>query len=792
MRKLLPLVALAATLAGCVGSDHPSSSSASAPTKRATAMQPSRMAATGLAAIRARLVHGDRYASLPDRGELLAYTAGAADFRMQAYTWKQVHLSEAHALDAIGGTMMIPSPDGHLIRLRYDHHIEHQNGDWTWVGRPAGAKPGTEALITFGEKAVFGSIPDGVGPPLRIMQANGVSWMVKTDPAALASLPAANPTGTDAIPVPPAASRPSADATSPTPAAAPTSAAAASVASTTVDLVLGYTTGFANRLGGQSQANTRLNNIVDFANQGYQNSGIDGRVRLVNTVQVDYVDNTDNDQALYDLTGYDCSGTGACVRRTVPASLQPLRSARDQYGADVVSLVRIFDNDTNKSCGVGWILGGGQKPITSADEAWAMSIVSDSNGRDPNSSFPSGGYVCRDETLAHEMGHNMGAQHDVATAKGDNGVLDANEYGRFAYSFGYKSDANGGNFYTIMAYGEKLQQDYRLFSNPRITACGGRPCGTSQADNAQTLSQTMPMLASFRATVIPTASAQPPRLVAIGKLGSSGWTEAHVLDGTSSYTQFTSHIATAIGLTGADYAWQFQLGDYNGDGVKDIYAFGREGASGTTEIHVLNGADNFQSFLLHSGSALRNTGRDNSWVFRLGDWNGDGRLDVFAIAKNGSSGATEIHVLDGAHQFQSFLLHVATALGSTGSDASWDFQVTDFNRDGVLDLMLISKRGASGTTEVHVLSGGTMFQAFLLQTATALHTTGVTSQWVFKLGDYNGDGVLDLYAVNRIGSSGMTEVHVLDGVSRFTTFSGHIGTALRQTGADDAWQFELL
>jgi hypothetical protein len=37
---------------------------------------------------------------------------------------------------------------------------------------------------------------------------------------------------------------------------------------------------------------------------------------------------------------------------------------------------------------------------------------------------PDNGSFCRDETLIHELGHNLGLQHDVASARGDNGVLD--------------------------------------------------------------------------------------------------------------------------------------------------------------------------------------------------------------------------------------------------------------------------------------------------------------------------------------------------------------------------------
>ena len=154
----------------------------------------------GPRAHRARAIAG-----LPDRGQLLAYTAGAP-FSRSAYTWHSVALSEDHALNAIAtGTLDVPAPDGSTIALKFDHAVDHGDGNWTWIGRPAGTKPGTEAIITFGPKAVFGTVPYGRKPALRIGSAQGRTFLMETDPVKLARLDNVGhrPTGPDYV-VPPA------------------------------------------------------------------------------------------------------------------------------------------------------------------------------------------------------------------------------------------------------------------------------------------------------------------------------------------------------------------------------------------------------------------------------------------------------------------------------------------------------------------------------------------------------------------------------------------------------------
>ena len=131
--------------------------------------------------------HISQAAALPDHGELLAYP-GQVSRRTGAYTWHRAAISEAHALAAIAtGQLRLTTPDGRLLDLRYDRHVQHPSGDWTWIGHLAGHE-GVQTVLTIGADAVFGSIGQDIGLPLRMTMRDGVTWLVETDAAMVAQI----------------------------------------------------------------------------------------------------------------------------------------------------------------------------------------------------------------------------------------------------------------------------------------------------------------------------------------------------------------------------------------------------------------------------------------------------------------------------------------------------------------------------------------------------------------------------------------------------------------------------
>ena len=239
--------------------------------------------------------------------------------------------------------------------------------------------------------------------------------------------------------------------------------------------------------------------------------------------------------------------------------------------------------------------------------------------------------------------------------------------------------------------------------------------------------------------------------------------------------EFNIHSDSILGHTTGDS--HFFLGDYNHNGCLDLY-YVKTSCPEFIEVHILSGVDNYKSWLLHVQTPLKEG--DSCWDYCLGDFNHDGCLDIFCIKKNKTgSNSTEVHILSGKNEFKTYLLQTGTKQHETNDN--YKFLLGDYNGDGNLDLYCISKaNNGSKSTEIHILSGSTYYQSWLLNTGTILHETN--DDWDFGVSNYNGKGNKDLYCIfKRNENKQCTEVHILDGSNNYQSWSIQTETKLHVT-----------
>jgi peptidyl-Asp metalloendopeptidase len=246
---------------------------------------------------------------------------------------------------------------------------------------------------------------------------------------------------------------------------------AAAAGDSTVDLLVVYTSAAKAKEGGQAAMDALITLGVDSANQAYSNSQIAMQLRLIHTAELAYSESGAIDT---DLTR---------LQNTTDGIMDQAHQLRDQHKADLVAL--IVDNGGN-SCGIAYVMTNGPR---ASFANYAFSVTA----RD----------CIANNTLAHELGHNMGNAHDRATGG----------TGAFPYSYGYRDEI--GKFRTIMAYACPTVSCPRVkyFSNPRLLY-NGRPLGidhtinpANSADNARSMNDVRQIVAAWRTA---TTDVTPP------------------------------------------------------------------------------------------------------------------------------------------------------------------------------------------------------------------------------------------------------------------------------------------
>jgi hypothetical protein len=410
-----------------------------------------------------------------------------------------VRLNLAALEDRDQRLLSLPLPDGRVLRVERTDVERRGRRDYAWRGNVIGDEGQVEGHVTL---TVLGKLVQGrvsmSGKIWNIQPEAGRHWVAQhvapelpcgaNEPSEIAPLLMKAPAQTEGgVP--------------------PELATAAADGFTRLRLVVVYPR--ASTLGDTNRLLLQIRNAVDTANTAMTASGIQARIDLITIREVNHQEQADPVDDLIYL--YEDPAMIA-LRRSSKALLTTIITVN----SGVCGIANLMDRDE---------LEGRATPL-------GVSLVRRS--------------CLNDQTLMHELGHNLGAQHDPVNAQPPSQAL-------FPYSFGHFKT---GAWRTIMSYSTECGGEFGCpridhISNPDISF-NGDPTGIpNQRDNTRVIEATRGRWA-VSATPGSTCRPGPDRLCLLKKRFQVELEWQNQFNGTS---------GTGRSLARSDAAGFFSFGD---------------------------------------------------------------------------------------------------------------------------------------------------------------------------------------------------------------------------------------
>jgi predicted HNH restriction endonuclease len=199
----------------------------------------------------------------------------------------------------------------------------------------------------------------------------------------------------------------------------------------------------------------------------------------------------------------------------------------------------------------------------------------------------------------------------------------------------------------------------------------------------------------------------------------------------------------------------------DGDGYPDLaYIKTSNTGTGTVEVHIASRRSNFQTRIWESGTTF-DLENDGTWLLAPAK---SGTLPDLAFIKisNAATHSVEVHIASGASGYKLRTQETGTVFGEE-DNGIW--KLYDYNADGVLDLVYI-KTSATGTNSVEVhVAAGPSYRNWVLHTGT---TFAPETDGFWQLASYSGWNTADLVFIKDANTgTGQTEVHVASQASGY-------------------------
>ncbi len=210
-----------------------------------------------------------------------------------------------------------------------------------------------------------------------------------------------------------------------------------------IDILVVYTRAAKELAGGETNIETRIEEMVASTNTAFRTSGVNIRLRLVHVEELDYVEPRNSD----DFGRLQSPSDG---------HMDEVHALRTAVGADLVHLIERWGvSNRLLYCGIARV-GGGEA------HAFGSTVLESPCG---SSSI----------TFAHEVGHNFGLMHDRYTKWSFHNHAD--NYGYVNQAMFQAGAPAGSRWYTIMAYSTQCAGRFSCssvnrFSNPDQTHTG--------------------------------------------------------------------------------------------------------------------------------------------------------------------------------------------------------------------------------------------------------------------------------------------------------------------------------